>query len=100
VKHLVAWILTGLWAVLLLWFAWGYLRYFTSNAGPANAEKLFAAVGAASIGLLPLYLAFLWHRWSQKRLHKTLTKKRDKIDRKLDRMGDKQPSAEPSVHEG
>lgn len=85
-KHFLAWTLTGLWAVILLWFAWGYLRDFGTNPNLAKVDSFFAAVGAALVGCIPVFGAWQWHRFSQKRMHKTLTKQRDKIDRKLERL--------------
>ena len=94
-KHLLAWILTAVWALWLLWTGWNYLNLFLSNPGPGSMKELHAAVGAAVVGLAPLYAAWQWHRFSQKRLHKTLTKQREKIDRKLERLGDAQGSPAP-----
>ena len=85
-KHLIAWILTVLWAAWLLWTAWVYLHTFLANPGPGNFKELHAAVGAVALGLAPLYAAWQWHRFSQKRMRKTLTKQREKIDRKLERL--------------
>lgn len=103
-KHLLAWILTGLWAVLLWWSAWGYLHVFSGNPGLPTIESLLAAIGAFVVGGTPLACAWWWHRYSQKRLHKTLTKQRDKLDRKLGRLGESkgappkrvEPAASPS----
>lgn len=94
-KHLLAWILTAVWAVWLLWTAWNYLHIFIANPGPGNMKELHASIGAAAIGVAPLYAAWQWHRFSQKRMHKTLTKQREKIDRKLERL--KRPGTAPAT---
>jgi ABC-type multidrug transport system fused ATPase/permease subunit len=97
VKHLIAWILTAIWALWLLFAAWNYINSFVANFGPGtmNWMQLHAAIGATVLGLAPLWAAWQWHRFSQKRMHKTLTKQRNKIDRKLERLGTKPGSADP-----
>lgn len=97
VKHVVAWILTALWAVWLLLAAWNHLTSFYANLGPGSMNwiQLHAAIGAAVLGLAPLWAAWQWHRFSQKRMRKTLTKQREKIDRKLERLGADAPAGGP-----
>ncbi len=100
VKHVVAWILTGVWAALLLWTSWNYIQNFLTNPGPATMKEVFASIGALLVGVAPLYAAWQWHRFSQKRMRKTLTKQREKIDRKLERLGPEarqQPEPRPGA---
>ena len=92
-KIALMWGLAGLWFVLHGWFAYDTLRQtvladqpFLDRLQPAS---LYAAIGAFTVGVLPLLVAGWLHRHWRRRERRRLERQREKIDRRLERLDER-----------
>lgn len=95
VKLTVLWILSGVWAAVLVYTAWTYFKLgVRSDVGfLERPEHLFTGVGALTVGGIPLFLTWLVHRYQKKRLRGRLLRDSERIQRQLARLDEREADA-------
>jgi len=103
-KMRVLWGISIVWALLFAFLAWGSLQYAWSAEGSIfqTGEKLeafLAAVGAVTVGGLPLYLANRLRLWHKHRERGRLERERHRIDKRIEAIDRKSGATAEGVLE-